>query len=245
MKSRFMRRTTLGAVVGAAVLATGAAQAVGVPGQGTWETTLQPRDIDGDTVTDAFYDTALNITWLRNADVNGYTDWDAAMTWANTLVVGGVDGWRLPKVVDTGAPGCDYSYASGTDCRYNVDTATSEMAHLYYVTLGNLAYCPPGTAACFGAPGAPQPGWGLTNTGGFQNLQSSAYWSGTEYAPVPSDAWFFGAYDGYQEFFGKRVQLLAMAVRPGDVAAVPEPQTYAMLLLGLSAVMVAVRRRPR
>lgn len=30
-----------------------------------------------------------------------------------------------------------------------------------------------------------------------------------------------------------------------NVSAVPEPQTYAMMLLGLSALMVALRRRPR
>ena len=44
-----------------------------VPGQGTWETTLQARNLDGDTTTDAFYDTALSITWLRNANVNSQT----------------------------------------------------------------------------------------------------------------------------------------------------------------------------
>ena len=38
------------------------ATAAAVPGQGTWEATLQARDLDGDTITDAFNDTALNIT---------------------------------------------------------------------------------------------------------------------------------------------------------------------------------------
>ena len=47
--------------------------AIVVPGQGTWETTLQARNLDGDTTTDAFYDTALSITWLRNANVNSQT----------------------------------------------------------------------------------------------------------------------------------------------------------------------------
>lgn len=106
--------------------------------------------------------------------------WDAAMTWANTLVVGGVGGWRLPKVVDTGAPGCDLSYAGATDCGYNVQTASSEMAHLYYETLGNLAYCWPGDTTCAAGP---QTGWGLTNTAGFRNVQSGGYWSDTWYAP--------------------------------------------------------------
>jgi hypothetical protein len=112
----------------------------------------------------------------------------------------------------------------------------------YYVTLGNKGYCTPNDAA----PGscAEQPGWALTNTGGFQKVQSSGYWSGTEYAPYPDAAWDFFTSGGNQTSNYQGNALYAMAVRPGDVAAVPEPQTYAMLLLGLSAVMVAVRPRP-
>ena len=38
-----------------------------------------------------------------------------------------------------------------------------------------------------------------------------------------------------------------MAVRPGDVtvADVPEPQTYALVLMGLSAMVLARRRQRR
>ena len=115
------------------------------------------------------------------------------------------------------------------------------MAHLYHVTLGNLSYCPPGDVNCTGGP---QSGWGLINTGGFHSVQSYYYWSGTEYAPNSDVAWYFGTFGGNQDYGGKVDGLYAMAVRPGDVAAVPEPQTYAMLLLGLGAVLLVVRRRP-
>ncbi len=261
MQSRFTKRTVRGGVLGAVVwaVATGAAlldataaQAAGVPGQGTWETTLQGRDLDGNALNgpEAFYDTALDITWLRNANANGKMSWANANAWANTLVVGGTGGWRLPTMVDTGAPGCDLSYAGGTDCGHNVQTQSfgttySEMAHLFYVTLGNKAYCDPALSSVNSCRG-PQPGWGLTNTGNFQDMQSHAYWSGLEYAPNPGAAWYFGTSNGYQNFFVGSAELYALAVHPGDVAApVPEPQTLALMLAGLGALLLVHKRRPR
>lgn len=42
--------------------------AISISGQGTWETTLQGRDLDGNLNTfKAYYDTVLNITWLADA----------------------------------------------------------------------------------------------------------------------------------------------------------------------------------
>ena len=82
MQTKFMKRAVLGAA--AAVLLAGAAQAA-----------LQARDLNGDTVTDAFYDTDLNITWLRDANVNGPMHWDTAVSWADTYSFGGYTDWRL------------------------------------------------------------------------------------------------------------------------------------------------------
>ena len=226
---------------------------------------LVGRDINGVAVAGSsasavfLYDTDLNITWLRNANAgagssfdDGYDTTDGLMTWgnannwANTLTVGSYSGWRLPTMVDTGAPGCDYSEAGGTDCGTNVQTASSEMAHLYYVSLGNLAYCPPGDATCAGF----QAGWGLNNVGNFQNLQPDVYWSGTEYAPNRDFAWYFYLHAGQQYFFPKQgdvaSQMLAMAVRPGDVAVapMPEPGTLLLAALALAGMRVVRRRRP-
>jgi hypothetical protein len=227
----------------AGLLAATAVQAVGVPGQGTWETTLLPRDLDGDALNgpEAFYDTALDVTWLRDTgDANSYKNWDTANTWANTLVVGGIGGWRLPTGVDTGAPGCDFGFV-GTDCGYNVDMASSEMAHLYHGTLGNLSSCPPSLIDCSGGP---QAGYGLTNTGDFQNMNPYYYWSGQEYATDSTFALVFWMDQGRVDYSAKVHPGYAMAVHPGDVLpAIPEPQTYALMLAGLGALWL--RRRLR
>jgi hypothetical protein len=46
--------------------------AASISGQGTWESTLQGRDLDGNLTTfEAYYDTALNITWLADANYAG------------------------------------------------------------------------------------------------------------------------------------------------------------------------------
>lgn len=141
------------------------------------------------------------------------------------------------NITDTGTPGCNFSF-SGTDCGYNVLTSGSELAHLYHVTLGNLARWSPSETA--------QLDYGLVNTGLFQHLQSFDYWSGTEYAPDTSRAWYFKTTDGRQNRGPKGDHSLsALAVRPGDVAAaVPKPQSLALALLGLGALWMARRRRP-
>jgi PEP-CTERM motif len=244
-------------VLAAAVLAAVAvpqAQAAAVSGQGTWQTTLQGRDLDGNAATvEAYYDTALNITWLADAnyaktsmyDTDGYMHWEAAKTWANDLVVGAYSDWRLPNMVDTGTPGCNViTYSGGTDCGFNVQTKDastgtvySEMAHMYYVTLGNKGFASPGTGVY------PQEGWGLSNTGPFSNVQPYLYWS--DLAPERGYAWIFSAETGYQVLSETYPGYLAWAVRPGDVAAavVPEPSTYALMGLGLAAVLVVRKRQ--
>ena len=61
---------------------------------GTAQAALQGRDLNGDTVVDAFYDTDLNITWRRNANLNGLMTWADAVTWAELVVCDGCTSWR-------------------------------------------------------------------------------------------------------------------------------------------------------
>lgn len=230
----------------AALCAAAPAQAAPVPGQGSWESTLQGRDIDGDGSTDAFYDSTLDITWMAHWNSSGLIAFADAPDWAASLSVGGLGGWRLPGLVDTGAPGCVSAVDHGTDCGFNVDTSTSELAHLFYVTLGNLAYLAPGD----GLDDEPQPGWGLGNTAGFVDMQASRYWTGTAYAPLPANGWLFdmhlgqqvpnsGLYDGFPV-------VRAVAVRDGDVLTAPLPVPLpSSLMLAAPGLLLALATRRR
>jgi hypothetical protein len=112
MHTKLTKRTAWAAAGVALLLLAGVAQAA-----------LQDRDLNGDKVTDAFYDTDLNITWLRNANVNGLMYRDAAVSWAEDFSFAGYTDWRLP--------------ASDTCSGYNC--IGSEMGHLWYIELGNSA----------------------------------------------------------------------------------------------------------
>lgn len=166
---------------------------------------LQDRDLNGDTVVDAFYDIDLDITWLRDANVNGAMDWDSAVAWADGFSLGGYGDWRLPSMGI-----CDIT----TGCH-----GVNEMSTLW----GQLG----------------------AGTGDFQNL-GGYYWTANEFPP--DYAWFFPFVTPYPGYYirPKGTELLAMAVHPGDIGApIPEAASMALMLAGLGASAVMVRRRPR
>jgi hypothetical protein len=197
----------------------------------------------------AYYDDVLNITWLADANLSKTNDfgvagiyahmtWDKAQEWIgamNTANYLGTNTWRLPAVTDTATSGCNYAY-TGTDCGYNMDLGTGEMAHMFYSTLGNLALYDTSGAS-------PQPGSGLSNMGPFSNLVNSYWWSGTTYAPDPAKAWAFVTFNGYQDAIDKSNLFKAWAVSPGDsLAAVPLPGSVWMLGSALGALRLSRRK---
>jgi hypothetical protein len=235
---------TRGATAAAFAMLTLTADAVPVAGQGTWEATLQARDFDGNGSIDGYYDTALNVTWMAdwNASSSNHFDtsggretWHSAMARANAISmtgVFGVTGWRLPRMVDIGGDGCNFSNAGGTDCGYNVDTSNAELAHMWYVTLGNRAICGPGDQTC----AVTQPGFGLTNTANFVHFQNYQYWYGTEYEPDTTDAWRFIVSDGPQGFADKSQGINVVLVHDGDVRT-SLPVAVSAPVSGVGAVM--------
>ena len=249
-----MKPSILGAACAATLgVASGAAQAVSISGQGTWESTLQGRDLDGNLATfEAYYDTSLNITWLANAnyaqtsgyDADGLMNWFAANAWAASLnpFGSGITGWRLPTTVDVGNNGATYTNAyQGVDYGYNI-TTHSEMSHMFYVTLGNTAY--------YDTSGVPTgcTGTCLTNTGSFSDLQSDGYWSATEFhAPPTSLAWIFYTSIGLQGSEDKYYSYYAWAVHAGDVGAsgVPVPAAAWLFGSGLLGLAGVSRKRRR
>ena len=199
----------------------GVAHADPVPGQGTWETVLHARDLNGDQQPDAWYDSSRDRTWLADADPLGLVTWWQARDWAATLVVHGVGGWRLPAFEDIGEPGCwGYTFDGSGDCGYNSNTDRSELAHMWHTVLGNLSWADTSGQG-------PQPGWGLTNTGPFANLRGGDYWTATtDLSDSPWDpgnpdygAWLFHTQWGYHDSDAKAWPMHAWVLRDGDVEA--------------------------
>ncbi len=178
------------------------------------------------------YDADANLYWLANANLaatntfgvsgirsNGRATWNTAQSWItamNTANYLGYNDWRLPTTLQPD-PTCRLQ--SGGDS-FGINCSGSELGNLFYNELGGVA----GSSIL------------TTNNADFalfNNVQSNAYWSGTEYAPDPDDAWGFDTHSGSQGAGNKNNDLYARDVRPGQDAALPEPSTELLHAIGV------------
>jgi len=151
------------------------------------------------------YDSTRNLTWMADMnyaktsgyDADGLMTWADANTWANSLVYGGCEDWRLPTLNPSDSS-CSYSFNPGggfPQQYYGVGCTGGELSGLFVTDLGNKAF-----ESVLNQIGdtAEQ----VANLALFSNVQSSVYWSGTEYAPYPNLAWYFYTYYGLQRNYG-------------------------------------------
>ena len=223
------------------LIGVSSSQAMSISGQGTWESTLHARDLDGNASTiEAYFDSTLGITWLADANyaatsgyaalnavefpadepgapagqhrdnisADGRMGWNAANSWAEGLVIGAYDDWRLPTQSDWRVP----------------DSIVDEMSIMRDITLGNDLLQP------------------LTNTGPFSNVQLSNYWSSTPRSADRAYVFNFNTGDSYYDarYWG----MYAWAVHEGDIGnpiqAIPIP---AAIWLFSPAVVMLLRFR--
>jgi len=223
------------------------------------------------------YDDVLQITWLADAnlaatrsfDVSGISSggsmsWRTAQEWISAMNNADYlnhSEWRMPHVTPINGASFNYSYQldGTTDVGYNVSEPTtvyagsigSEMAHLFYNTLGNTGrYYPTGVESGCLIP----PTGCLMNQGPFTNIQSlvdghstHSYWNETLYAPNQDlYAWVFNfarGNQGYNYYADDSLLYSAWAVHDGDIGAVPLPPAVYLFGFGLIGLAGMARRK--
>ena len=175
----------------------------------------------GGTDYQAYYDDVLDITWAADANINDVDTWQNQNAWAAGLDIGGVTGWRLPTTLQPDAS-CSNQQSGITSFGFNC--SGSELGNLFYNTLGNTANS-------------------VTSTGPFSNVQSTGYWSATQFATFTNSAWVFDMSNGNQVAIDKDFTFYAWAVHSGDVSAVPVPAAVWLFGSGLLGLAGFARRK--
>ena len=193
------------------------------------------------------YDTALNVTWLQDANFaktsgfspDGHMVQSVAQAWAESLAYFDpvrnqiLTGWRLPTVgpIDGVALKRDFAFDGTSEVGINISDPKSELAHLFYVTLGNSANS------------------GNLDTGPFKNVATSEhfgdwYWTSSTY-PYSSDStrYYFDFASGMQNVSDVGNAHFAWVLRNGDIAPVPSPSPLLLLSASLGILGISSRQR--
>jgi Protein of unknown function (DUF1566) len=187
------------------------------------------------------YDTDFDITWLADAcyaktsgyDADGLMIWAEATAWADQLVYGGYDNWRLPTARNSEG-------ALPTNSSSNpFNHSDSELGHLFYDELGGIANesiyvsTDPDLALFSNIDG-----WLAED----KRSGAPAYWT-SDHSQFHSDRyWYFAFSNGSQWAERQWYALNAWAVHDGDVAQVPVPTAIILGLLGLGTVGMKLKR---
>jgi len=211
----------------------------------------------------AYYDNVLDITWLADsnyAQTSGYSSngmtWEEATAWVSGLNIDGITGWRLPNVkpINDVAWGDGWSSNGTLDLGLNISapdtlfagSKSSELAHLFYNTLGNISGCDPilSTLDCVLID---SPEYGLINTDPFNfsgDYVLREFWSATGYLydsnPVKVT---FDFERGVQLLASTDILLSAWAVRDGDISSVPVPIALWLFGSGFIGLFSMARRK--
>lgn len=200
------------------------------------------------------YDPTRNLTWI--ADMNlafttNYTapgvrpdksmSWGAAVQFADNLVYGGFSDWRLPTL-NLNDPTCSDQITIGAiTVTQGAGCSGGELSGLFTTDLGNQ----PWSSVLNQVGDTPDQ---IANFALFTGVKEGHYWASTT-TPCPgyTCVWQYSTFWGtvwadskeYSAISGGRVVL----VRDGDVAAVPEPSTSALIAAGLAGLLAVGRRR--
>ena len=163
----------------------------------------------------AFYDPNLNITWAANANINGPATLEA--NGDPGLIIGGIGGWRLPRVDVNGDNNIvDCSGGGVAGCTDN------EMGFLYWEE-----------GITFFSPGV------------FSNIQNCCYWA-EEHNPFNLGGLIFDFGSGSLGRAGGGDLMNQWFVHSGDVIDIPVSQPGSIALMGLGLVgLLGLGRRQR
>ncbi len=108
------------------------------------------------------FDSGQNLTWTKDANLNGQMDWATSVAWANNLDYAGYTDWVLPTIDQLAM---QFSTNLGEAAGSSIAASHNANYDLFTNIQSNTVYWS-------GTEGAPNPGlaWYFSTNSGYQNL---------------------------------------------------------------------------